>query len=138
MKGYTSIYYKSEIGIKGMRDCYSDEALRPSYSIEELEKGRQSPLYKCLTKLGQIRKAHPTLCFGRYEEVVKESDLIGYKREDGLGSYLVLINSSDKIRNISLKDLNNYQKGYDILNNEMIEEHRIEIHPAWGRIVKLR
>jgi len=154
MKGYTSIYYKSEMGAKGARNPYSDEALRPAYDVDEIKNRKDNALYKCLEKLSTIREYHSTLCFGLYEELLIESDFIAYKRSDEHGSYMILINSGSDIRHFNVNQLgigskigNNKQvnvsngnftvKGFDLLNDERIESDDIKVYPNRGRIIKL-
>lgn len=146
MKGYTSLYYKSEFGEKGMRDQYSDKQLRQAFIVEEIQV--QNALYKHIKKLSEIRKELSVLVDGKYREVFVDHSIIAYLRYNNEKTVLVLINSSSekielngqrmsKIRQDVLSKIgysNTRQK--DLLNNEYIDYNRtITLDPNWGRII---
>jgi cyclomaltodextrinase len=138
MKGYTSIYYKSEIGVKGVRSPYSDDALRPTYDVTELSGCEKQPLYNCVKRLADIRKNHEGLCYGEHKTLLVESDLIAYKRTTKESAYVIIINNSNNTRIISEKEIGGYPiKGYDLLNQEDVIQERINIYPNWGKIIEL-
>jgi len=137
MKGYTSIYYKSELGEKGRRSHYGDLELRKPFYIEEI---RDHDLLRSIQSFSRIRKEFPLLSYGDYKEVYLAHDLIGYLRFDKDNKLLVLINASDEKQVIQSHIYDNLVKefrleGKDILNNESICGDYLDVDPCWGRIV---
>jgi glycosidase len=139
MKGYTSLYYKSELGVRGKRDNTSDQALRPSYKSEEIEDN--NPLLLTIKKLSQIRRKYDLLTFGDYEEVVVSHKLIVYRRFRDDQSLLCIINASNESQVIDKAILAHWKHvynltAYDLLNQEWIEKDtHFTIHPNWGAIL---
>ncbi len=138
MKGYPSVYYRSEIGDKGQRTEKSDLELRKPFYLNELD-GEQ-PLLRTIQKLSVIRKYHPAFAYGTYEELHVDHTLIGYVRQFEGRSFLVFINSDDK-ESILDKNLINYWKGkyncdgYDLLNDSHIGQGHLKVYPNWARII---
>jgi glycosidase len=140
MKGYTSIYYKSEIGATGKRTNYGDSELRDTFFKEELQAGND--LLNAIKKFASIRKDNEILTEGDYEELVLDHKLIGYRRFKNGQSMITLINSSNEPSIIDKSIINHWKRsfsldGYDELNDESIQsnEHLV-IYPNWGRIIK--
>ena len=139
MNGFTSIYYKSELGADGKRSNTSDYALRQPFLINELD--YQNNLLESIKKISKIRSNEPVLAFGDYEELVVNSSLIGYRRFKNGKSIVTFINSSDEPsiidKNIFSHWANSYGlNGYDLLNEEsVIKGEHLVIHPNWGRIL---
>lgn len=137
MKGYTSIYYKSEFGAKGLKNNHSDLMIRQPFTYEECIANKENPLFKVIKKLSSIREQYPVLCYGDYEEVFIENKFIGYRRYDESTSIIILLNCD--IENYKLEDdkimklIKKYNlKGIDIFNDEDILN---DISPSWGRII---
>lgn len=139
MKGYTSIYYKSELGVTGKRSNTSDYELRQPFKIDEL--GYDNSLLDTIKNISKIRHYQPVLTQGDYEELVVDHSLIGYRRFKDGKSIVTLINSSKEPsvidKSIVSHWINEYNlDGYDLLNEESHHhgEHLV-IHPNWGRIL---
>ncbi len=127
IKGFPSLYYKSEMGAKGKRDSNTDVWLREPFAVEEIDE--ENPLLHTIRKLSEIRTSHDVLCYGDYEELIVESKTIGYRRYDGDKSCIVLLNSDDEAREIDGHLLSYWKArynvmGYDVLNEEGISMSR--------------
>jgi len=138
MKGLSSIYYKSELGVEGKRTKYSDENLRQPFIIEELN--YDNALLDSIKRFSLIRKEHDLFAFGDYETLLVESSFIVYKRFKNNKNILVLINSDDESKVISKNLLNKWKhkynlRGFDILNKENLNNDII-IYSNWGRVVE--
>jgi glycosidase len=140
MKGYTSIYYKSEFETKGKRTHNSDNELRQPFLIEELN--QQNELFKSIKKFSEIRNKYDLFAFGDYEQIILESTLIAYKRSNNNKNILVIINSDDDNKIINQKTLNTWKNKYnlsnfDILNEEKLKDNQdLVIFSNWGRILE--
>lgn len=139
MSGFTSIYYKSELGASGKRSHTSDYDLRQAFFLNELD--QQNNLLKAIKKLSEIRHDEPVLAFGEYEELVVNHSLIGYRRFKDGKSIIILINSSEEPSVIDKSIVSHWQnkyglKGFDLLNAESINstQHLI-VYPNWARIL---
>jgi len=138
MPGYTSLYYKSEFGAKGMRSSTSDQELRKPFILDEID--GENPIYQMIKRLSTIRKELPVLAEGTYEEFIVEHQLMGYFLSNSKSTLLVLINSSSNPivlnGNIAQKISNRLgDTVYDHLNNEKLSKNNITVYPNWGRIL---
>lgn len=139
MPGFTSIYYKSELGATGKRSNTSDYELRQPFKVEELNYAND--LLGTIRKISKIRHYEPVITTGNYEELVVDHKLIGYRRFDQYNSIITLINSSDDVSIIDKAIISHWINtygldGYDLLNEEHLNnEGHLEIHPNWGRIL---
>ncbi len=138
MKGYPSLYYRSEIGDRGLRTNTSDMDLRKPFELSDLE-GDQ-PLVRTIQKLSAIRKYHPAFAYGTYEEIHVDHTLIGYIRSYQGRNFMVFINSDDR-ESVIDKSLISHWKGkygldgYDLLSDQHIEEGHMTVHGNWARII---
>lgn len=128
MKGYPSIYYKSELGEKGLRTNTSDHALRRPFYTHEI--AQDNHLLKTIQKLSKIRNDHPQLASGHYEKLSTDMTLIAYHSVLNNQKITVLINSSDQAKTVDLQT-----DGYDVLNDEQASKGPLTIFPNWGRII---
>jgi len=138
MPGYTSLYYKSEFGAKGMRSSTSDSDLRKPFTIEEID--HENPIYQMIQRLSTLRNELPVLSEGAYEELIVEHQLIGYFLSNSKSSVVVLINSSSSpiVLNSSITQKIVNRLGvsiYDHLNREQLSKSNMTIYPNWGRIL---
>jgi glycosidase len=102
LRGIPSVYYGSEWGIEGKKSGSDDSPLRPTLSIGEKEKGNQN-LLSHIHGLLELRKNHPALALGSYEQVYLTNSQYGFKRTNPLESILVLTNAKETSQTFSLK-----------------------------------
>lgn len=138
MKGYPSIYYRSEIGDDAKRNNQSDLMLRKPFELDEIDE--RAPLLNNIRKLSTIRKYHPAFAYGSYEQLYVDHTLIGYLREYEDRRFIVFINSDDKDSVIDKSIVMHWKEkygldGYDMLNDEPITSDHLSVYPNWGRII---
>lgn len=141
MPGYTSLYYQSEFGKKGIRSSWSDEALRQPFYTNEIEP--EHAIYRLLKRLSQVRKEHHVLFGGTYKQLILTHECIGYVREDKNEKIVILINSSDTVRTLSTEECKNVEKvigktGYDLLDGQQVSPESIILYPNWGCLLTAR
>lgn len=128
IKGYPSLYYKSELGATGSRSSTSDKALRMPFTHNEINS--DCNLLKAIQKLSTIRKNHPGLSEGYYEKLSTDMQLIAYHSHHNGQRITTLINSSSRPVTIHPQI-----SGHDVLNDEPIHNGPITVYPNWGRII---
>ncbi len=90
MPGIPSIYYGSEYGIQGRKENNSDDNLRPSLELADMER-ENTALYRHIVKLGQIYRAYPALRTGAYEKIsITNQQLLFRKVQDDQTVYVAL------------------------------------------------
>ncbi len=137
MNGYPSVYYKSEIGAEGKRSNHTDRELRPPYTTEELESGKNGGLYRTLAALGKIRKNNEVLLNGSYRTVYKNHHTLIFFRETGGDRVIVFLNSENEEVFVTPEMTKLSGKGWDLLNDEEVDLGKpVRLYPSWGRIVK--
>ncbi len=77
MPGIPSIYYGSEMGIKGIKERWSDEPLRPCIPIEDF---KMNELSRHIAKLAEIKKSSPALASMNYEQICIRNKQFVFKR----------------------------------------------------------
>jgi cyclomaltodextrinase len=141
--GIPSIYYGSEFGIKGKKKADGDRSLRPALSNREiLSLKNESDLFKNLKKMGKIRKENSTLRNGDYQQMYINHEQFAFSRSDENGYYLNMVNMSEGVAEVPLKEVTNYGTYVDLLNpgeSFKIDQknNKIPVYPNWGRILKL-
>jgi len=142
MNGNPSIYYGSEIGIKGEKTNNNDKPLRPYIDIATLRNNAiSSPLFNYIKKLINIRYNSNALKLGGYRQLHLSLEQFSFLREHNGERVVVALNQSDKDVKI---DLNlNGSKMIDVLNNN--EEFEIynnkislPIYPNCTRILMVK
>ena len=79
--GIPSIYYGSEWGIEGRKQGASDDAMRPQFDLEKMQKENPHPeLTAHIAALGKMRKENPVLADGKYRELVLTNRQYAYAR----------------------------------------------------------
>ncbi len=96
LPGIPSIYYGSEFGIEGKKECGSDDSLRPALNFEDYkDEVKTNPLTQLIASLGKIRRNTPALCFGDYKELLLQTTHFAYERTLNGKSVIVTVNNSD-------------------------------------------
>jgi glycosidase len=136
--GIVSLYYKSELGAKGVRTYTSDAQLRAPFRLNEIEP--TNPLLCFIQKLSSIRKAFPQLMFNDYREILVDHQLIGYLRGEGVNKILVLINSSQQNIRLTSEQISKIRgmfdhQVYDLLEEKVFSLEHGYLYPNYGRIL---
>ena len=144
MPGIPSIYYGSEIGMKGRRGINSDDELRPALSFDDLKnKGSINlNLLEIIKKLGIIRNDFPALKNGNYEELLVSHNHYLFKRTLENQKVIVAVNSQENNVDIELSNISDGKVLIDIFNNNekfniQDGKAKINLYPNWGRIMLL-
>ncbi len=80
MPGIPSVYYGSEFALKANKS-QGDEALRPPHTALSHQSGEAAKLCSYISKLCEIKKASPSLCFGSYKQLYVNSKQLAFIRE---------------------------------------------------------
>ncbi len=142
MPGIPSLYYGSEWAIKGKKNKWSDQALRPNINLGDSNKNKE--LAQAINKFSLIRKTSSALLHGEYLELHVGNEHFAFARMTNNEYVIIILNSSDKpksleihiphINNGKLNDLLNTGDTFYIRNNYL----KIEtLWPNWARILKL-
>lgn len=77
MPGIPSIYYGSEVGLKGARGKYTDFELRPCLSLEDVQ---ENDLMRHINQLAKLKKTLPALQSLNYEQICVRNRQFVFKR----------------------------------------------------------
>ncbi len=103
LPGIPSIYYGSEFGIEGKKECGSDDPLRPALKYNDYKDAiKTNPCTKLLASLGKIRHNTPALCYGEYKELELQTTHFAYERTLDGKSVIITVNNSDNDVNLNL------------------------------------
>jgi cyclomaltodextrinase / maltogenic alpha-amylase / neopullulanase len=143
MPGTPSIYYGSEWGIAGKKSGGSDQPLRPSLVLAELERLAPQPdLPKALARLAAIRRGSPALLGGSYTQLQVEAEQLAFLRQSASQNIVVVVNQAVKPAQLELKlhipasslvDLLNPPERFPVRGGAC----RIDLPPTWGRILRV-
>jgi glycosidase len=97
--GIPSIYYGSEYCKEGVRDKWTDRALRPLW--KDIDKGRKD-LLNFIQALARIRERHPFLKGAPYRQLALSNTEFAFCREFRDQSVLVALNISGKSQRLEL------------------------------------
>ncbi len=114
--GFPSLYYGSEIGIRGARDDFSDKALRPFFDPSHGQDTWDHALLTFIQHLSQFRKTSPALQFGNYRQILLASEQFVYLRETAEERILVVFNASDQAQTLTLPLLHFSGQAVDLLD----------------------
>lgn len=95
MPGVPSIYYGSDFGVTGAKNG-GDEPLRPALDINALRQSCPQPdLLQLIHRLAHIYHQRSALRRGDYREMMLQSDLLIFLRQDAQDWVLIAINSGN-------------------------------------------
>ena len=82
LPGIPSVYYGSELGMKGEKQGHDDWALRPP---KEGLKNEDPELAGYIARLSQLRRSYPVIGNGGFEELFVSNETYGFARSTGNG-----------------------------------------------------
>lgn len=142
LPGVPSIYYGSEWGILGKKEGGNDFPLRPSIDIvSSFATIKQSPLFREISRLIEIRKNLDTLRKGNYATLLTSSEQYCFSRQCDKSTAIVCVNAQSVPCNVKVPaKFGNGTVFTDVLNNSEtfhVENGLLSIPLAscWGRIL---
>jgi cyclomaltodextrinase len=141
--GVPSIYYGSEIGIKGSKINNNDSQLRPKINFSDFkEMIKSNDLLKHIKNLSNIRVNNETLKYGSFEILFTSNKQLAFSRYDNNNYYIILLNMDDNTSTITLSNIEKFGTYQDLLNNNeeiSLESNNfnVNVYPNWGRILKI-
>lgn len=97
LPGIPSLYYGSEFAIKGRKEQYSDDSLRPALRLTDFEDAHENnPCTALITALGKIRRNTAALSRGEYRELLLRTEHFAYARELDGKSIIVTVSNCDQ------------------------------------------
>ena len=103
LPGVPSIYYGSEFGIEGRKECSSDDSLRPALSLDDYETALgDNPCTALIAALGQIRQHTPALSYGSYAELHLTNRQFAFARDLNDVRVVVTVNNDDNAASMDL------------------------------------
>ncbi|MBQ6847352.1 MAG: alpha-amylase [Clostridia bacterium] len=103
LPGIPSIYYGSEFGVDGKKECGSDDSLRPALKYDDYKGAiKTNPCTGLIASLGKIRKNTPALCYGDYKELELQTSYFAYERTLDGKSVIITVNNGDNDVNLNL------------------------------------
>jgi len=142
MNGNPSIYYGSEIGIKGEKTNNNDRPLRPYIDIATLRNSAlSSSLFNHIKKLINIRSNSSALKLGSYRQLHLSLEQFSFLREYNGEKVAVALNQSNKDVKVDLNldgsrmiDILNNNEEFEIYNNRI----SLPIYPNCARILLVK
>ncbi len=120
LPGIPSIYYGSEFGVEGKKECSSDDSLRPALSFEDYKDAiKTNPCTQLIATLGKIRQNTPALCYGDYKELDLQTTHFAYERTLDGKSVIITVNNGDNDVNLNLP-CGNFGKYIGALTGERV------------------
>jgi glycosidase len=139
MPGIPSVYYGSEWGINGIRDTYSDKALRPCLSLDNTHAFPHPQLADTIRKLAVLRQLLPPLQSGDYQQLYVASQQFAFARSTQNKTVIVAVNAADQAMPITLNSLSHGLQLVDQLNGSTFPIHngqaQVMLDPNWGRVL---
>ncbi len=97
LPGIPSVYYGSELGIEGRKECHSDDSLRPALNYGDYMNAiNDNPCTKIISALCKVRKAVPQLSYGDYKELRLTNRQYAFSRTLDGKSVIIAVNNDDK------------------------------------------
>ena len=117
--GLPVIYYGSEWGMTGASDPDNRRMMKFEDSLDKYQK----ELLETTRKVVNIRKNSTALKYGDLIPVLVEHDVFAYLRTDFNEKYLVVLNKSSEVKEVSIKIPNyiNCNEGKDLVNNKIFK-----------------
>ena len=134
LPGIPSVYYGSEWGVEGAKE-QGDAALRPSLSLEELQKKPPVPgLAEWIAFLGNCRKEYPVLAEGCYRELLLTNRQYAFARMNEYQAVITAVNNDEGEAELWIR-LPREGNLTDLETRETIEPESGQLHmtvPAGG------
>ena len=109
MPGVPSIYYGSEWGLKGQRNEYSDQELRPSINLHRIiQHAPEANLPTTIQKLANFRALTPALQSGSFRQAYVSSHQFAFWRETAHQKVLVCLNAGENVFNLTGIQISNH------------------------------
>ena len=103
LPGIPSIYYGSEFGIEGKKTYGTDAPLRPRLLLADYKEClKENPYTKLIAALGLIRKEHPALSYGEYQELVLTNRQYAFARSGCGECVYVAVNNDDNMSTLRI------------------------------------
>ena len=142
--GIPSLYYGSEYGAGGIRDDWSDAALRPLWNEGWTRHEPAAALYREIARFAGIRARSPALREGTYRELFVAAEQFGFIREKDGEAVIVVVNAAPEKTQVAL-DRKKLPDGAarltDLLSGETFTVETggsgFPIYPAWLRILNI-
>jgi cyclomaltodextrinase / maltogenic alpha-amylase / neopullulanase len=140
MPGIPSIYYGSETGITGARTRLSDQALRPTLTLEQIwQQGSQPNLIDAIRRFAELYHTLPALRDGDYKQVYLQHCQMAFLRRTADQQVLAVFNSAAESVHVSLPAADGIWR--DALNGQEIFSARagqlaLDLPPFWGRVLE--
>ncbi len=99
--GVPSLYYGSEWGLPGKKTGHSDAPLRPEFDPTACS-GPRADLRGAIAHLSHLRRQHPALRHGRYQQLHVTSELFAFLRESPEERIVVAVNAADQAATLPL------------------------------------
>jgi cyclomaltodextrinase len=143
MPGVPSMYYGSELGIRGVKGKHDDDELRPELSIARLSANPPEPgLLPAIARLARIRGELRALRYGDYRQLFVSARQFVFAREHEGEVVIVCANSDsgratidcrvhDRYENLHLADVLNGGEEVTIGNGRLA----CRVWPCWGSIL---
>ncbi len=120
LPGIPSIYYGSEFGVEGKKECSSDDSLRPALKYDDYKDAiKTNPCTQLIATLGKIRQNTPALCYGDYKELDLQTTHFAYERTLDGKSVIITVNNGDNDVNLNLP-CGNFGKYIGALTGERV------------------
>ena len=134
LPGIPSVYYGSEWGVEGAKE-QGDAALRPSLSLEELQRKPPVPgLAEWIAFLGNCRKEYPVLAEGCYRELLLTNRQYAFARMNEYQAVITAVNNDEGEAELWIR-LPREGNLTDLETRETIEPESGQLHmtvPAGG------
>ena len=142
MPGFPSLYYGSEVGLRGELSQISDDALRPFFDPLQGQDSWDHQLFESIKKFAAIRKNSKALKYGIYQEVSITSEQFAYVRHFEEDTILVVFNASAQDCDVPIQNWRGANQMTDILNNgEEFHIHQgatVSVPKEWLRILRVK
>ncbi len=114
--GIPSVYYGSEWGLGGTKAKDSDAPLRPEFEpAAGARLGKHPDLAATIARLSRIRRNHPALRHGTYQQLLVSSEQFAFMRETPEERIVVAVNAAQRPAEVRLP-LGESERWIDLLN----------------------